>query len=445
MGMVGIEGNEHIKLPLLQMSEAVLPADYPLFDWADWPESRAALVPGGPTRNFEKACWNAIISTISQAAFAAGFDKHKLYIGQIGNYELGWLTAKNMNSLVESFDEFLPMGWFWRSERFGTFEKKEFHGMPGWGGFWPDADILYPEYILGLADRVNLYIQLMRDNYPHAIGSTASPYLAVSRIQSGAKLGGQARMDATQLSKLKISRTAAEIGYSRRFSAQAVARVTLGDFPVETHPAIKGYVPDVVSCLQVKLSGRSFLGTQPQIEPVASGVLVHMEDIQLTRGHRETEAQHRACATAKAFASDVAASAVVAHRKSQSCTESEAAAAPSISTGASCAFESEASADIMAEPGLRTSAVGCSETDCSLSIVKPPILLNWADGKSITGLTASAAANTADSLQACSPAGTSAACSLGTAWEPPVWVDGGLWIRQVYSIIQLENNEVELI
>lgn len=444
MGMSGIEGNEHIKLPLLQMSEAVLPADYPLFDWADWPESRAALVPGGPTRNFEKACWNAIISTISQAAFAAGFDKHKLYIGQIGNYELGWLTAKNMNSLVESFDEFLPMGWFWRSERFGTFEKKEFHGMPGWGGFWPDADILYPEYILGLADRVNLYIQLMRDNYPHAIGSTASPYLAVSRIQSGAKLGGQARMDAMQLSKLKISRTAAEIGYSRRFSAQAIARVTLADFPVETHPAIRGYMPDVVSCLQVKLSGRSFLGTQPQIEPVASGVLVHMEDIQLTRGHRETESWLRAYTSIRRVVSGVAPSVVVAQQRSRSYCRNSAAVTDPLTVAV--AYASGSAVHPGAQPGemLRLQSDVCSGTSQDLAIVKPPILLNWADEKSAVSVEAVVDQEPAGCVRSHCSGKASVVCSLGTAWEPPTWVNGGLWIRQVQTKRRKPDGSIDL-
>ena len=433
MGMSGIEGNEHIKLPLLQMSEAVLPADYPLFDWADWPESRAALVPGGPTRKFERACWNAIVATISQAAYAAGFDKHNLYIGTMSDIEGGWLAAEKMNSLVDAFDRFLPMGWFWRSDRFGTFEKKEFRGHPGWGFLDQTADVLYPEYILGLASRVNLYIQLMRDNYPHAIGSTASPYLAVSRIQSGAKLGGQARMDAALLSQLQISRTAAEIGYSRRFSAQAIARVTLADFPVETHPAIRGYMPDVVSCLQVKLSGRSFLGTQPQIEPVASGVLVHMEDIQLTRGHRETEAWHQAYASIRRTVSRMAPSVVLAQQRSRSCCRNSAAVTDPLPVAVT--YAAGTTVHPGAQPGemLRLQLDVCSGTSQDLAIVKPPILLNWADEKSAVSVEAVVDQEPAGCVRSHCSGKASVVCSLGTAWEPPTWVNGGLWIRQVQT------------
>lgn len=34
--------------------------------------------------------------------------------------------------------------------------------------------------------------------------------------------------------------------------------------------------------------------------------------------------------------------------------------------------------------------------------------------------------------------------ALGTAWLPPVWVDGGLWIRQAYEITQNEDGSLEV-
>lgn len=39
-------------------------------------------------------------------------------------------------------------------------------------------------------------------------------------------------------------------------------------------------------------------------------------------------------------------------------------------------------------------------------------------------------------------AGTNVSCELGTAWYPPIWVNGGLWIRQSCSVTQNENGEL---
>lgn len=448
MGMVEIEDIEHITLPILQMTGAVLPGDYPLFDWADWPDSRAALVPGGPTRNFETACWNAIVRALSRAAIAAGFAEENVENHFIASLALGMtggrLMAKQMNSLVEAFDKFLPMGWFWRSERFGTFEKKEFYGRPGWGGFYPDADILYPEYILGLADRVNLYIQLMRGNYPYTIGSAAS-YPAISRILTGGtKVGGQARADAVQQSGVTISEIAAETGISRPFSAQIIARTTLEEFPVEAHPALKGYVPEHIARLNVRMSGRSFLGSLPQVVSVKSGALVCLEEILLTRGRRESEATHRAFTAPEADVSGMAASTVGVQQKNRSSTGGEAASVLSLPVGTSHIAGAAAKAEFVTEPGLGTIATDISGTACSLTIVKPPILLTWADGKSKTGVTVSAEESMVDPVQAGKSAWTSVACSLDTAWLPPVWVDGGLFIRQVRQATVLEDGSLDL-
>ena len=107
--------------PVLQMSSAVLPSDYPLFDWADWPQSRAALVPGGVTRNFERACWNALMDHMNTAASEAGFSFYDAEDGY-GEGDLkmltgyfGTLTADRMNAVVAAFDKFLPWPWIWKA------------------------------------------------------------------------------------------------------------------------------------------------------------------------------------------------------------------------------------------------------------------------------------------------------------------------------------------
>lgn len=44
-----------------------------------------------------------------------------------------------------------------------------------------------------------------------------------------------------------------------------------------------------------------------------------------------------------------------------------------------------------------------------------------------------------------SRAKTPAYCELDTAWYPPVWIDGGLWIRQSHSVTQNKNGELVIL
>ena len=164
----------------------VLDANYPLFSWDDWPESRAALVPGRPTKHFQRATWNAIIDTINSVlaqADIAWFDPrfHDRW-GEVP-YTVedskilkpyGQLRADAFNTVCNNVDLVSPPRWSWHVDP----GSRGYIGRPRFKGttiIYDDegaienvlyGDHVYPEYILELVDRVNLMIELLRGSKP---------------------------------------------------------------------------------------------------------------------------------------------------------------------------------------------------------------------------------------------------------------------------------------
>lgn len=136
----------------------LLPADYPLFDWADWPTDRAALVELGETQNFRAACWAAIVETLIDALDTAG-------IAHEDDLELvdGLLYAYKFNALLDTIADAADLNWRWAYDPTyrGYIGREKMIGT-GDAGSETYGDIVYPEYILDIAARVNLIIELLR-------------------------------------------------------------------------------------------------------------------------------------------------------------------------------------------------------------------------------------------------------------------------------------------
>lgn len=143
----------------------VLPSGFPLFDWSVWPDSEAALIPGGFTHEFEKECWNAIVNLLSVALSEAGESWDSKYTTPTKAKifeEYGALYADAINSVFHNIDNAVPvLRWNWAHDRNfrGYIGRKEFHGVAGYGE--KGADSVYPEYILELVDRLNFLIRIM--------------------------------------------------------------------------------------------------------------------------------------------------------------------------------------------------------------------------------------------------------------------------------------------
>lgn len=251
MGLVQIPGEEEEEYvydgPVLQMSSAVLPSDYPLFDWADWPKSRAALVPGGVTRNFERDCWNALMDHMAAAAEAAGFP---FYDSEAGYGELnlkmltgafGRLTADRMNAVVAAFDKFLPWPWIWKFEREAPYPYPSY-GLPE--GYWSrsyfigitdpqgrEPEVVYPEYILGLARRVNMLIEFMRDTFPYFAESEVKKVLSGLSAQPGLRSGFGGPVTVNQKTGTIMADTPLVDGLALHVDAERPSRLTISCTP----------------------------------------------------------------------------------------------------------------------------------------------------------------------------------------------------------------------
>lgn len=143
----------------------------PLFNWDDYPNSYAALVPGGATTGFEASTWNAIVDKVKDAFTEAGIPWSVKYL----SYENTKITtgykklyAKQFNSVRNNIDSVIPFAWQWEVNN-------AFHGYIGRLDFkgYSDtksvntADKLYASYIKELARRLNVMLSILRGEFSY--------------------------------------------------------------------------------------------------------------------------------------------------------------------------------------------------------------------------------------------------------------------------------------
>ena len=208
---------EEIIIPGLE-TIPVLPEDHPLFDWADWPTSRAALQSGMATSRFQKDAWNAIIDALGNALELAGIGWQEPY--KIEDSKMltpyGRLQARDVNIVRSHVDLITDFPWPWEADpNFrGYLGTKWFKGTTiaydengAISQIFP-GDEVYPEYILELVRRINLLIELMRGT-ASTVESEAL-HRALSQIYSkGAVSGmsagmGQIHFAFTKIGQLKL-------------------------------------------------------------------------------------------------------------------------------------------------------------------------------------------------------------------------------------------------
>lgn len=176
---------EEIILPGIE-TIPVLDANYPLFSWDDWPESRAALVPGMPTKHFQRVTWNAIVDTVNSVLAKAGIewfdprfhDRWDEVPYTVEDSKIlrpyGQIRADAFNTVCNNVDLGTPVRWSWHVDQ----GSRGYIGRPRFKGttiIYDDegaienvlyGDHVYPEYILELVNRVNLMIELLRGSKP---------------------------------------------------------------------------------------------------------------------------------------------------------------------------------------------------------------------------------------------------------------------------------------
>lgn len=222
MAMSAIPDEEEVEEQPGLTTIPILPEDYPLFSWDDWPESRAALVSGTPTKYFAKETWNAIVDAINDALGIAGVDWYDPRLDD--NWDpytvddskilrpYGQLTAEAFNTVCNNVDIGAPACWAWARD-------KDFPGYVGRTRFkgttvtydedgailkMKYGDKVYAEYILELVRRVNLMLGLMRGTVPTK-DAVASINARSSIYHKGARSLPSARIRREHIARTNIN------------------------------------------------------------------------------------------------------------------------------------------------------------------------------------------------------------------------------------------------
>lgn len=492
MGINALPGEEDIVIdvPSLQ-TVPVLPADYPLFDWADWPDSRAALVQGGMTKKFEKACWNAIIDTLADALEAAGIGFYdnggtlapedlKMTAGKYGR-----LTAWKMNTTLDAIDDVVPLAWRWAYDASfrGYIGQSWFRGRTTSGKEKPHT--VYPEYILELVRRVNLILELMRDTYPYTYGLAAKGYVN-SLVRPGLVAGRGMPIIRSMNIPLLVSPAPLTVSKGVRLDPEVYSKIYAAFTPELLHAAsIEMRMP---MAAPIKVSGEVIRPGTMKLLPVISGI--HHKTLVETTLPVRLAASVLSHPAAKAALELLEGTAMEAGILMRSRSWAEADQLPLVHTdarmqvftrqrvtGAAVAAypteriqgHSHSLTQAAASTGLLTHAktkplglyssasvegVAAPGTDGSVKVLAfsrqqaqadsvPPQYLVASNTSKLSSRTAITKLRTRPGW-AEQKSGTLSLCSLGTAWDAPLWVDGGLWIRQARTIKILPDGSMDL-
>lgn len=466
----------------------VLPAEYPLFDWADWPESYAALVPGGPTKAFQKACWNAIVNYMAEAVEAAGLQwrngtQDPEYIQMLGEGNIR-LKAQMMNILMRAVDDVVQLPWRWEYDT-------SFRGYIGRQFFHFDInmekDVVYPEYFTELVSHINRVVEIMRGTTQ--TNAIEAEYLAdsISRVYTEKKRAGPAsvinRIHSTNLSAASESVVLGElIDFPKHISSvQVSGPVWLNGEIIEKR--IRTNSETRASATKLKAGAMT---ASTAIKSLQYAALDYWRDFLETQASLQVYSLSRAAiiqaptgdmsATVKAGTSAAAAMVQRAIRElaPESVTAFFSIRPPDVyqirmgdAGTAKHLIKSSIYAEAMKSETLPIAAEGHSRSSQDADAVLIQSMQGAADQRSRTEkeLTVSGSrskairkeqqskisAKTPIQLYAAGPVFSekatkaSVVCGLDILnWEYPVWVDGGLWIRQAYYVEQNENGELEV-
>lgn len=380
----------------------VLPENHPLYDWSDFQSSRDALAKGTPTAHFAKEAWNAIVDSLNDALTAAGFQwegKYTTVDGAKITAAYGVLTAQKFNSIRHNIEWPAPLGWAWA-------DREEFRGYVGRENFLGRAthgrhgDLVYPEYIIELVRKLNLLLELMRGTA--LIEEAEAQHMAAITID----VDVQARR-AAPVSHSMNSRTThkAEFDFLRSAPAEALE---LSSTQVNAEAFSRKAVEVSPSYVRIPYVIRAEGRTRPPLTVEPEPLLAHSTVI------------------ADAIAVDVnkLVEASACHLTGVHVQAELHSGQPLEIGSASMIARSTGTAEIVKGNPLPISGKIVSTDNISAEV---------------------AVAEHLAPLVSRQKSKTAVACEFDTAWLPPMWVDDGLWIRQVHNTPkQKENGELEV-
>lgn len=398
----------------------VLSPDYLPFDWNDWLNSLAALVPGGSTSDFEKECWNAIVSKVADVVIDSGLDwdsKYTTIAGAKITEVYGDLYAKAFNSLRHNIDNAVPvLRWGWANDPAfrGYIGRKDFRGVDEYGE--NAADDVYPEYFIELVNRLNFLITVLTGesasimcgnglaystDSAYLVPRPAEPLMAEGQGLSTSEAMLLPRIAAPLFVKGEIlaSLYKAKMQSPHAGPMEHASHITFLD-NASVQAAKAGHLGE---CLQhIQSLNEALIEAFKSHYIVASGYAITNSDGEVTSAVAER---------------------ITAEETSKSTTDAECTAASGQAVFGQGAAESVGFSDLTSAESYPIRAGGFVATTAE-SFISAPQSAAAAGGGIAVSLSES---------------------SVSSAWYPPVWVEGGLWIRQSHSVTQNENGELVIV
>lgn len=434
----------------------ILPSDFALFDWADWPDSRAALVSGEYTHNFRKEAWNAIVDRLAAALNTAGIKWDSLYapvsVTKITD-SYGDLYAAIFNSVRHNIDLPMPLGWAWaKTPSFrGYVGREDFKGVSIWGE--SQADDVYAEYILELVRKLNLLIGVMK-------GDKAA-LLAGGGIGHSVCSGGMVAKPSRPLAFSGLAFSQYEAwGLACQSRPLYFSELLLSDYEAKMRlPYVQRlrFAGKSLSNANAELIASRVKLVQSAVKSQTDAEAVLRKPYAKNFGHESLiSSSHEV----KLFASRIAG--VIGKYISQTLLDGELLPVLPLRMTSGELAASIAEGVMATVPPLRINGSGLSVSSNEGKVV--PIEALRASAKErvntlylaaavnrqskavqsgeLSGSVCSALLSEPDKLDSKELSATDVNAVLDSAWYPPIWVDGGLWIRQSHSVTQNENGEL---
>lgn len=402
-------------MPLNQIP--VLPESYPLFDWADYQSSRDALVKGTPTKQFAVAAWNALVDDLEGALSGAGIAWDETYTTADGakiQTVPGKLSSDAFNSVRLNIDRPAPLGWQWAlNENFrGYVGREEMQGVATHG---KARDRVFPEYIIELARKLNVLIEIMR----------GTAMLSDAEISQPSRLNIQPEV---------LSKQSAPVNVEQRSAIHTEIQGT----------SAPGAIVDESDC-------KSYTTIQPKAEAgIAQSTGATIKNPSLIQANGNAR-YSRPLGTAHVISGTIATAEMEHNRCVDSSAEwlaasrtdffADKAQTKPVSGEAYSKSRVDAETKSVEALAAETQRIMHSRTVLEMDQSEPIPAESRAIAQSAISSMA-VPTRAADTGAVAYTANMHVQFAVSTAWYPPVWVDGGLWIRQSHSVTQNENGEL---
>lgn len=399
------------------MSLEKLPAldsNHPLFDWNDHAASRAALVSGGQCAAFQRATWNAIVDALGDALTEAGLawdSKYTTFEEAHITVKYGALSAAIFNSVRANINVLFGIGWGWAVDPSfrGYIGRENFRGVAS-----GNPDDVYPEYIIEITRGLNLLLEVLRGTADIAYG--AHQHDISVPWESNMLVRRSAPMAFADSSESDVHGGAV----ARPSAPLAVSDQAFSDYAANLRKCLSGVLGDFRYRSRSTHSATAF---------------ARIVSVLRYTGHLAKSDVSAAMDMFNALYLE-------SRFGSFSIEQGGGVALPSVPvswSGISTATQSGEIATPEAKPIQGTYRAKTAHNAAILP--REPIGVGGGD-LSVTGHIA-----VPDKLFPCyigasAKANSAANVVIDSAWYPPVWIDGGLYIRQSHNVTQNENGEL---